>query len=141
MCHICGKKFVKKYVLEKHIFIHANLKPFICSFCNKAFRTENNLKSHIGIHTGEQPFKCGMCPRTFKFSSTAALHRRTHKVGEFYKCTICMADFTATRYLFYHLKNFHKDEKKDDDKLKTEIIDGIENKSVELNLKLNESLT
>lgn len=111
MCHICGKKFVKKYVLEKHIFIHADQRPFDCKHCGKLFRTANNLKSHIGIHTGEHPFKCGICPRTFKFSSTAALHRRSHKIGEFYKCSVCMADFTATRYLFYHMRNFHKDVK------------------------------
>lgn len=107
MCHVCGQKFVQKYVLDKHLLIHAGVWQFKCEHCDKSFRTRNNLRSHIGIHTGEKPFKCGMCPRAFTFSSSAALHRRSHKIGDSFKCTICCKEFNIMRYLLLHMRNIH----------------------------------
>jgi hypothetical protein len=48
-CHICGKTYVSKYALKRHIATHSDARPFICSFpdCKGAFKLKSRLTDHV----------------------------------------------------------------------------------------------
>eukprot|EP00102_Acyrthosiphon_pisum_P022797 XP_016660007.1 PREDICTED: zinc finger protein 62-like [Acyrthosiphon pisum] len=49
-CNICKKSFKKKYNLEVHKSLHANIKKFNCITCGEQFFELNGLKSHLISH-------------------------------------------------------------------------------------------
>ncbi|KAH7694779.1 hypothetical protein AAVH_38170, partial [Aphelenchoides avenae] len=52
-CKICGRGFVTRPELRKHIGVHTGLKPFKCKQCQYAARTEENLQKHVmKCHSG-----------------------------------------------------------------------------------------
>jgi hypothetical protein len=46
----CGKGFVRKALLDRHIKIHTGEKPFICPFCQYGTSHKSNLDRHMRIH-------------------------------------------------------------------------------------------
>ncbi|KAH7693726.1 zinc finger protein, partial [Aphelenchoides avenae] len=52
-CKICGRGFVTRPELRKHIGVHTGLKPFKCKECQYTARTEENLRKHVNkCHSG-----------------------------------------------------------------------------------------
>ncbi|XP_063152152.1 zinc finger protein with KRAB and SCAN domains 1-like [Candoia aspera] len=79
-CHVCGKSFTYKSLLNEHGKIHAREKPFKCSECGISFSQMATLTSHMRIHTGEKPYECSVCGKSFSHSITLHSHRRSHRV-------------------------------------------------------------
>ncbi|VDP46476.1 unnamed protein product [Soboliphyme baturini] len=54
----CAQKFssVAKYLLERHIRIHTNEKPYTCSSCEKSFPTKERLSIHLRKHQSNGDF-------------------------------------------------------------------------------------
>lgn len=53
-CHICGKKFGRRYDLQRHILCHTDDRPWVCQHCQQGFRRKDALKVHLHrIHAGE----------------------------------------------------------------------------------------
>ena len=50
-CHLCDKRFTRKFHLTSHIHNHNKEKPFHCSECGKAFTRVNDRKRHEKIHS------------------------------------------------------------------------------------------
>ena len=46
-CHICGKEFGRRTVLQKHIKRHKKIKDFVCETCGKAFKFKSDLNYHV----------------------------------------------------------------------------------------------
>lgn len=46
-CHICGHQFKMKAYLQRHMRMHAGVKPYICTVCNKCFTSSTNLSGHM----------------------------------------------------------------------------------------------
>ena len=49
-CHLCLKKFKKGYNLRQHLMIHSNEKPFHCDICGKNFVQKSQLNRHLTSH-------------------------------------------------------------------------------------------
>ncbi|CAC5375852.1 unnamed protein product [Mytilus coruscus] len=46
-CHICGKKFGRKYNLERHLLRHKDDELFQCNECGVLFSRKDNLQRHL----------------------------------------------------------------------------------------------
>lgn len=53
-CETCGKRFRKRYDLQRHNMIHTGIKPFSCRICKRSFRQKPHLKSHMMIHHSDE---------------------------------------------------------------------------------------
>lgn len=80
-CQKCDKKFTTKFSLNRHQFIHSQVKRFTCKFCPKKFALKQYLKEHECIHTNSRPYVCGVngCQMRFRQRGKLSLHRRKHK--------------------------------------------------------------
>lgn len=137
VCQKCGKAFVYKFSLTKHLeMVHRRIKPFVCQICSKSFFTKLHVESHIRVHTGEKPFHCNLCDRKFIRRVDLNVHLRWHNgekrhwcpyckkgfldfnnlkrhkyihTGEKpHPCTHCPKQFTQSAHLKKHIKNVHK---------------------------------
>lgn len=137
VCQKCGKGFVYRFSLTKHLqMVHGRIKPFVCQICNKGFFTKLDVESHIRIHTGEKPFQCDLCDRKFIRRVDLNVHLRWHNgekrhwcpycgkgfldfnnlkrhkyihTGEKpHPCTHCPKHFTQSSHLKKHVQNVHK---------------------------------
>lgn len=107
----CSSFFYKKSHLNRHEFIHNDIRPFECTFkeCNKAFRSQSHLKRHELSHSGEKNFRCEFPDCNVACYSAWSLKRhikRTHK-GTF-KCDECSQEFKKNKLLQDHISIEHK---------------------------------
>ncbi|KAH3897458.1 hypothetical protein DPMN_021646 [Dreissena polymorpha] len=49
-CAHCGKLFVSKAKLRRHMLIHTGEKPFTCNVCQRGFNQKGNMKIHMISH-------------------------------------------------------------------------------------------
>ncbi|BCS30691.1 uncharacterized protein APUU_80994S [Aspergillus puulaauensis] len=49
-CTFCGREFVRKEHLQRHILTHTNLRPFRCSVCCLSFNRKDVARRHTRIH-------------------------------------------------------------------------------------------
>ncbi|XP_013089835.2 zinc finger protein 62 homolog isoform X1 [Biomphalaria glabrata] len=118
-CTFCGKKFIEKYTLKRHILSHTGEKPFQCDECDRRFTQQRLLKSHKLTHASEKPFVCDVCGKGFKHPSACRLHKyRKHKdsiptkihprgspgIGKYYVkvCNVCGKHFRRLSTLKQH---------------------------------------
>lgn len=60
----CFKKFNFRWILERHLISHYNIKNFKCTLgnCGKAYKSMENLTLHIkNKHFNQKPYKCSYC--------------------------------------------------------------------------------
>ncbi|XP_053568384.1 uncharacterized protein LOC128657969 [Bombina bombina] len=106
----CGKCFLKKSHLFKHLKIYTGGKGFSCSGCGKCFTKKSNLITHQKIHTGEKAFSCSDCGKCFTLKSTLLTHQKTHTGEKRFSCPDCGKCFTLRSNLIRHQK-IHTGEK------------------------------
>ncbi|XP_069668751.1 uncharacterized protein [Periplaneta americana] len=111
-CEICGKGFIQKNHLIRHMKVHdnskdmKNTKPFLCGKCPRTFKTENKLESHTKIEhqePGERPYSCEICNKRFAGRSTVIYHRRAHTGERPHRCSTCGKSFMRPDALRQHL--------------------------------------
>lgn len=49
-CHMCPKRFTRRFHLRNHIRTHTAEKPYTCSECGKPFTRANDCRRHEKIH-------------------------------------------------------------------------------------------
>uniref|UniRef100_A0A3B5BB77 Zinc finger protein 585A-like n=1 Tax=Stegastes partitus TaxID=144197 RepID=A0A3B5BB77_9TELE len=110
-CPVCGRTFLNKNKLEKHLTIHTGERPHLCSICGNGFPSAASLKLHIHIHTGEKPFQCSQCSKSFRSSSGLRLHSRQHmEVRPSYECPECGRTYGRMTELKMH-QRYHTGDK------------------------------
>ncbi|XP_039608576.1 zinc finger protein 391-like [Polypterus senegalus] len=110
-CHECGKHFPKIKNLNKHIEIHSGVqKPHCCKECGKRFSMRSRLQNHRRSHTGEKPHCCPECGKSFSCISYLERHRRIHTGEKPHCCPECGKLFSMRSNLQRH-RRIHTGEK------------------------------
>lgn len=135
-CPVCPK-FINKYILKQHYYVHLNLRLFKCGICPKAFNTKSlktihekthddtqrfkcqicekefsnkaNLKTHMYCHSEVRNFHCH-CGRSFKLQQHLTTHQEIHNPNNEHICSVCDKAFKRDAYLKQHMWN-HTDER------------------------------
>ncbi|XP_053567261.1 gastrula zinc finger protein XlCGF8.2DB isoform X1 [Bombina bombina] len=104
LCSDCGKCFLKKSHLLKHLKIHRGENPFSCPICGKFFNHKRNLVAHQKIHTGEKGFSCSNCGKCFNQKSNLITHQKIHTGEKGFLCSDCGKCFNQKTHLLSHQK-------------------------------------
>ncbi|XP_053567197.1 oocyte zinc finger protein XlCOF7.1-like isoform X3 [Bombina bombina] len=108
LCSECGKCFLKKSHLFKHLKIHTGEKAFSCFDCGKCFTQKSTLIRHQKIHTGEKRFSCSDCEKCFAQKSNLITHQKIHTGEKEFSCSDCGKYFTRKSHLISHHKTHIK---------------------------------
>ncbi|XP_015767412.1 PREDICTED: zinc finger protein OZF-like [Acropora digitifera] len=130
-CDLCGKDFVQKSGLRKHIrckrcpmieggpINNKNSRKYACEQCDKMFPGPSDLKAHQRTHTGERPYVCETCGKGFSQPGNLTKHvrfvhkkeqRPKEKVREKkYFCSLCGKAFLCPSSLAMHCRTHSGD--------------------------------
>ncbi|GJQ67212.1 hypothetical protein Trydic_g12739, partial [Trypoxylus dichotomus] len=125
LCDVCGKRFTRKSLFEKHLKLHLDLgvrirensskiDGFHCKVCGIIFRTGTKLKEHQNYCSGRLPYKCkhSSCNKNFATSTKLKYHVKLKHDKKFTSiCSICNIGFIKTSDYKSHMVS-HSTEKK-----------------------------
>ncbi|XP_070398488.1 zinc finger protein 91 [Nothobranchius furzeri] len=103
-CDDCGKGFVTKYNLNRHMSVHTGQKLFACDLCEQKFSREDTLNCHMSVHTGQKPFTCELCGKRFSQRTTLNRHMRVHTGQRPFACELCGKRFSQKICLNRHIR-------------------------------------
>lgn len=109
-CSACGKQFVYKQSLKRHIRRNSENGSSSCLDNMKCFKRKQSIDSHIKIYTGEKPFGCGFCGKRVKYLYNLKSHMRVHTGEKLFGCDVCGKRFTHHQNLKTHV-TIHSGEK------------------------------
>lgn len=61
VCDTCGKRFLKKCILKRHLSMHE--KKYKCDECSKSFARRDQLVAHAYSHKDKKPYVCSYCKK------------------------------------------------------------------------------
>uniref|UniRef100_A0A3Q3AIQ7 C2H2-type domain-containing protein n=1 Tax=Kryptolebias marmoratus TaxID=37003 RepID=A0A3Q3AIQ7_KRYMA len=131
-CSECGKRFVHKLSLQRHLTCHSRImsstnlvhkkcfrvkktggsskkiqsgqKSFSCDECGQRFGRKSTLNRHMRVHTGQKPFACDVCGQRFGQKSTLNTHMRVHTGEKPFACDVCGQRFRDKSSLNTHMR-------------------------------------
>lgn len=85
-CVQCNRRFVSSYNLNRHLKVHAGVKPFRCpeAVCGKEFTYEDHLKRHAITHSADsRTMVCSICKMSFNRKFNFSRHlTKVHKISD-----------------------------------------------------------
>ncbi|CDW59827.1 zf-C2H2 and zf-C2H2 4 and zf-H2C2 2 domain contai ning protein [Trichuris trichiura] len=108
-CSLCGKRYSKLQMLEKHSIAHRMPKhgylPFTCRFCGKTFKWNENLLKHLMLHNSQEPIRCSACCQIFSNATRLDVHYRARHgdLGYRFPCSFCPEMFRVKEDLAKHV--------------------------------------
>lgn len=119
VCGHCGKSFVKKHLLARHIReVHRNNLDLLCKECGKQCCSSGAMYHHMKTHL-PPAYECADCGRKYERKKTLALHwHREHGDGikvqsssssaqVLLKCRVCDKTFKSASGLSRHRASIH----------------------------------
>ena len=110
-CHICLKKFKKKYDLTQHIMVHTGDRPYEYNKCGKQFNKKSNLKRHSQTHRVYQNKINPVVEKNEIEITTDTGRKLAIKSVKSLKCGFCSEIFTSLLDLKTHNAVKHASEK------------------------------
>ncbi|GAB0098306.1 Zinc finger C2H2 superfamily [Sergentomyia squamirostris] len=104
-CHICGQKTKNISMLNKHLKIHNEDRPYKCDICGKGFTRGESLKDHHRSHTGERPFPCRICLKAFRYRTHLSRHILIHTGEKRHVCSVCHKAYSQSYGLTIHMRS------------------------------------
>ncbi|XP_015600835.1 zinc finger protein 33A isoform X2 [Cephus cinctus] len=114
VCLQCGKRFVHRAHLNRHVKLHNDPKPVtkrirkkqpdkpvICEKCGDVFKNPYSLKQHLRSH-GERMFECDVCHRRFHRVGVLKEHKTIHQSAQI-PCNICGKKLKSKKALDIHM--------------------------------------
>ncbi|XP_045506214.1 zinc finger protein 26-like isoform X1 [Colias croceus] len=110
LCDCCGKGFLTKFMLRKHVKLEHSVTDYVCQKCNMSFKTHGAYSYHRITHKGD--FNCSQCPETF---SSWYLRKRhiafVHDKSLQITCELCSKTFVKYNSLKWHVMSVHHNDK------------------------------
>ena len=106
-CADCGKRFLSKSDLQKHMEVHkpeSERTRYGCDMCEKTFAFKGGLSHHMKVHKTEKQYKCLQCEKAFHYKSKLERHELVHLDTRPFRCTLCEKAFKTQDYLNIHME-------------------------------------
>ncbi|XP_055624599.1 gastrula zinc finger protein XlCGF42.1-like [Toxorhynchites rutilus septentrionalis] len=108
VCSKCGKKFERRFQLNRHSSMHAKDDPYFegfnCELCGKVFTRKDQWRAHFLRHIDYKPHKCEHCNKCFSDRSNYAKHLKLHQLdGVTLYCHFCNRPFDTKLSISRHL--------------------------------------
>ncbi|XP_022710559.1 zinc finger protein 16-like [Varroa jacobsoni] len=109
-CDECGKSFIQRCDLTRHLHVHAGTEPHRCDICGKGYIRHSDLVTHQRFHNKEKPFLCQHCPKGFSQRGDLNRHLRSiHLQIRPLTCSHCQKKFAKEATLMRHMRTSHRD--------------------------------
>ncbi|OQR69868.1 zinc finger protein-like [Tropilaelaps mercedesae] len=114
-CDFCGKDFMSRFELTRHMTIHAQESQSDpqCQLCGKFFATHEDAILHLKVHSPggrlmkQRKFKCERCDRSFFTRKDVKRHMVVHTGQRNFVCQFCPQKFGRKDHLVRHTKKTH----------------------------------
>ncbi|XP_023142589.2 zinc finger protein 271-like [Amphiprion ocellaris] len=109
-CSVYRKYLEVRQNADSYVRDHTGKKLYECDFCGQRFTRQYNLNRHKRVHTGEKPFFCQVCSKTFSRPEDLKPHMRAHTGEKPFKCSVCGKGFSHKFHMKRHM-SVHSGEK------------------------------